>query len=140
MANNLKLLGSLFITALMMPQMHLSQAADDTPKQAEEEMYLLKMRSTIPPVAQGYEKIYERFRNGVLIYRPKKGSDEGMIKLRIADLENPLDGTFDLSRCGHVMKYLSISTGYRKRKKVENASKVEIWFAPRFLINDLATF
>jgi hypothetical protein len=47
---------------------------------------------------------------------------------------NPLEGTFDLSRCGDTGKYLSISTGYRKGKKPENANKVEIWFAPRFLV------
>jgi len=41
---------------------------------------------------------------------------------------------FDLSRCGDTDKYLSISTGYRKAKKPENANKVEIWFVPRFLI------
>lgn len=78
--------------------------------------------------------IYQRFLKGVLIYRPQEESDVGMIKLPIGELGNPLDGTFDLSQCGDVGNYLSISTGYRKGKKVENAEKVEIWLAPRFLI------
>lgn len=76
-----------------------------------------------------------RFLNGKLIYRPNGDrNDDGKIEMRIADLSNPFDGTFDLSRCGSTGNYLSISTGYRKEKKAENASKVEIWLAPRFLI------
>lgn len=89
---------------------------------------------SIPLVARGYEAIYERFLKGVLLYRPTKGSDVGMVTLPIKDLANPLEGTFDLSRCGDTGKYLSIATGYRKGKKPENASKVEIWLAPKFLI------
>jgi hypothetical protein len=81
-----------------------------------------------------HEEIYERFLKGVLIYRPQKGSDVGMITLRISALVNPLDGTFDLSQCGDVGQYLTISTGYRKGKKAENANKLEIWLTPRFLV------
>jgi hypothetical protein len=100
-----------------------------------------QMVPAIPPVAQGYEAIYQRFLNGVLVYRPQPGNDAGMIKLPIADLKpNPLEGTFDLSLCGDAGKYLSISTGYRKVIKPKNAKKVEIWLAPRFLIEkELAT-
>ena len=94
----------------------------------------IKIDHYYPPVAQGYEEIYDRFLNGKLIYRPNPGSDEGKIELRIADLDNPLEGTFDLSRCGYTGNYLSISTGYRKRKKPENEDKIEVWFVPRFLI------
>ena len=79
-------------------------------------------------------KIYQRFLNGKLIFRPTEGSDEGMIELLISKLWNPLGGTFNLSECGDTYDYLSISTGYRKGKIAENAHKVEIWFAPRFLI------
>ena len=94
----------------------------------------IKVFDRYPPVAWGHEDIYDRFLNGKLIYRPDPDSDEGKVELRIADLADPLDGTFDLSRCGDTSKYLSISTGYRKGKKPENKDKVEIWFAPRFLI------
>jgi len=87
-----------------------------------------------PDVAQGYEDVYDRFLNGKLIYRPNPNSDEGKVELRIADLADPLEGTFDLSLCGDMGKYLSIATGYRKGKKPENKDKLEIWFAPRFLI------
>ena len=103
----------------------------------------IKVFDHYPPVAQGHEEIYDRFLNGKLIYRPNPGSDEGKVELRIADLADPLEGTFDLSRCGDMEKHLSISTGYRKGKRLENARKVEIWFAPRFLIekelNDAAS-
>jgi len=87
----------------------------------------------VPLVARGYEQVYQRFLNGRLIYKPNT-NDNGKIELRIADLANPLGGTFDLSRCGDTGNYLSISTGYRKGKKPENANKVEIWFTPRFLV------
>ena len=89
----------------------------------------------IPTLAKGYEEIYQRFFKGELIYRPQ-GIDktEGEVRLRIADLKSPLEGTFDLSKCGDAGNYLSINTGYRKGKKQENANKVEIWLTPRFLV------
>jgi hypothetical protein len=93
-----------------------------------------EMRLTVPLVARGHEAVYQRFLKGVLIYRPQEGSNVGRIDLPIAALANPLEGTFDLSRCGDASKYLSISTGYRKGKRTENANKLEVWFAPRFLI------
>ena len=89
---------------------------------------------SIPPIAKGHEEIYKKFLDGRLIYRPDPKSDNGMIELRIGDLANPLEGTFDLLQCGDMEKYLSISTGYRKVKKTENAKKSEIWFVPRFLV------
>jgi len=88
----------------------------------------------IPEIAKGYEEIYRRFVMGKLIYKPDSNSDKGRIELPIRALANPLEGTFDLSQCGDSGKYLSISTGYRKGKKAENEDKVEVWLAPRFLI------
>ena len=90
------------------------------------------MGPAIPEVAKGYEEIYRRFLNGILIYN--KGNSDEVMRLPIAALSNPLEGTFDLSKCGDIGQYLSISTGYRKGKNLENSSKVEIWFSPRFLI------
>jgi len=81
-----------------------------------------------------HEYIYQKFLKGVLVYRPDGESDEGRIDLPIASLVNPLEGTFDLSQCGDTGEYLSISTGYRKGKKAENANKLEIWLTPRFLV------
>jgi len=96
---------------------------------------IVEMRIPIPLSALGgHEALYERFLMGALIYRSQKGSDVGRIDLPIAALVNPLEGTFDLSQCGDVGEYLSISTGYRKEKKAENVKKIEIWLAPRFLI------
>lgn len=71
---------------------------------------------------------------GKLIYNPDPNSDNGRVNLFISAFPNPLEGAFDLSQCGDTGNYLSISTGYRKKKIAENANKVEIWFAPRFLI------
>lgn len=96
----------------------------------------------------GHEDIYETFFKGVLLYRPNLDSDEGMITLKISELKepssegtsykllkkNPLEGTFDLSTCGDAGKYLVISTGHRKGKKAENNNKIEIWLAPKFII------
>jgi hypothetical protein len=113
-------------------------AARDLAAQEEELKAATVVRAPavpIPPVARGFEAIYQRFLNGVLIYRPKPDNDAGMIKLPIAALRNPLESTFDLSKCGDIGQYLSISTGYRKRVNPANANKVEIWIAPRFLID-----
>jgi len=77
---------------------------------------------------------YQRFLKGILVYKPNQGSDVGRVDLPIAALENPLEDTFDLSHCGDMGKHLSISTGYRRGKKVENVNKIEIWLTPRFLV------
>lgn len=81
-----------------------------------------------------HEEAFQTFLNGTLIYRPIQDSDEGIIKLKISDLKNPLDGTFDLSQCGDAGKDLSISTGYRKGIRPENKKKLEVWLVPWFLI------
>ena len=78
-------------------------------------------------------KVFERVYNGKLIFRPNPNSDDGKIELLISGFKHPL-GTFDLSKCGDTGKYLSISTGYRKGMIPSNSNKVEIWLAPRFLI------
>ena len=88
----------------------------------------------IPEIVEGYEEIYKRFVAGKLIYKPDPNSNSGNIELPFSDLDNPLEGTFDLTGCGNSNKYINISTGYRKGKKIENADKVEIWISPRFLI------
>ena len=88
----------------------------------------------IPEIATGYEKIYSSFVLGKLIYKPDPNSDTGKIELPFRDLANPLEGEFNLIDCGNSSKYISISTGYRKSKKSKNSYKIEIWLAPRFLI------
>lgn len=98
----------------------------------EEEQFFAEPRPPISPSAQGYEAISERFLKGVLIYKPTNGQKS--ITLPIRELSNPLEGTFDLSQCGNAGERLSISTGYRKKKNPKNAYKVEVWIAPRFLI------
>ena len=71
--------------------------------------------------------MWSRFLKGKLIY----GDNENKRELRIADLDNPLEGEFNLS--GHE-DYFSINMGFRTGKKAENAKKLEIWLTPRFLI------
>ncbi len=87
----------------------------------------------IPEIARGYEEIYRRFLGGKLIYTDP--TNKAKKELPIRALANPLEGTFDLSDCGDTGKYLSISTGYRKGLKAENANKIEIWLTPKFLAN-----
>jgi hypothetical protein len=84
----------------------------------------------IPQTASGHEALYRRFINGKLIY--KKGRP-GEVVWPFSRLLNPLEGTFDLSQCEEG-RYLSIATGYKKAKNPANANKVEIWVAPKFLI------
>lgn len=84
----------------------------------------------------------EMFSKGVLIYRPQKGSDEGRIDLKISELQNPLEGTFNLSEClwecqnKLASDCLSISTGYHKGIQEDNKDKIEIWLTPRFLVEN----
>lgn len=87
---------------------------------------------SIPYIARRHEEIYLRFLNGRLIYTDPNSGNK--ITLPIRELRNPLQGKFDLSDCGDTGQYLSISTGYKKGKKPENAGKGEIWICPRFLI------
>ena len=86
----------------------------------------------IPEIARGYEEVYRRFLGGKLIYTDPTSKAKREMPIRA--LDNPLEGTFDLSGCGDTGQYLSIATGYRKGLKAENASKVEIWLAPWFLV------
>ncbi len=83
----------------------------------------------------GHGDICRRFLNGVLKYTPDVGEGLQIIDLRIIDLKKPFAGEINLSKCGNAGTHLSISTGYRKGKKQENENKLEIWFAPWFVIN-----
>lgn len=94
----------------------------------------LAERIQIPEIARGYEEVYEKFVRGRLTYKPFPHSDAGRIDLPIRALVNPLEGEFDLSRCGDYWKHLSFSTGYRKGIRPGNAGKFELWIAPYFLI------
>ena len=89
----------------------------------------------LPDVALGHKGVYDMFLRGELQYRPNgDGNNQGLIRLPIADLANPLAGEFDLRNCGDAARYLSINTGYRTAVRPENANKVEIWLAPHFLV------
>ena len=79
-------------------------------------------------------EVYQKFVKGILIYRPDGKTDNGRVDLPISSLLDPLEGTFDLSQCGDLGEFLSISTGYRKGKRLENAYKHEIWFTLRSLV------
>jgi hypothetical protein len=76
----------------------------------------------------------DQFLNGKLVYKPKKNSNDGMIEWKISDLRNPFAGQFDLSKCGDAGKYIAIITGFRREKVKENKDRVEVWLAPRALI------
>ncbi|MGL4825564.1 MAG: hypothetical protein ACRC4G_05160 [Alphaproteobacteria bacterium] len=94
-----------------------------------------RLAKAVPSLLKTQEDvIYQRFLKGVLIYRPDPNSDVGKVEFRIADFENPLEGTFDFSRCGDTWQYLSIATGYRKKSVFHNKNKVEIRITPRFVI------
>jgi hypothetical protein len=82
------------------------------------------------------KEVLKKIYNGKLIYTDPE--TEKTTELLIADLYHPLEGEFKLP--GDAGNYLSIYMGYRKGKNSKNAEKVEIWFAPRFLIaKDLDT-
>jgi hypothetical protein len=72
-----------------------------------------------------------QYLNGKLIYTAPNGNKT---ELPIAALPNPFEHCFNLSQCGSSGNYLSINSGYRSGQKAENANKVEVWIAPRFLV------
>jgi hypothetical protein len=89
---------------------------------------------SIPDIAIGFEEIYLRFLNGKLIYKPNRDNDLWRKEFPIASLANPLEGTFDISRCGYSGNYLQISTGFRKSVNPANRDKVEVWIVPQFVL------
>lgn len=99
-------------------------------KQAWEQESQLKLHYNLLPQEQ---KDLRKFLNGKLIYKPNAGNNLGKIELRVADLDNPLKGEFNLSQCGKVGKNLSISTGLGKAKAL-NTTKIQILLVPRFLM------
>lgn len=92
------------------------------------------IRSEIPEIARGHEEDYMRFINGKLIYKPNQDNDVGRLEIPFSILSNPLENTFDLSRCGDTWKYISIATGYRKGQKAKNKDKTEVWIVPKFVV------
>ncbi len=122
--------------------------ATDTEKFNKEEAFAFNTRSAFLEglkvhyniTTQEQIEVFNKFYKGELIYKPDPNSDNGKIELLISGLKHPLKGEFGLSKCGGTEEDLSINMGYRKGKNSKNAKKVEIWFAPRFLIaKDLDT-
>ena len=96
--------------------------------------------STIGGYDSRYDEIYERFLNGVLQYRPYRESDEGMVTLKISDLPNPFDGTFDLSGCGDAANYLVITTSlsdFFAQHVYQNVYQIVIGISPHFLVEKI---
>lgn len=92
-------------------------------------------RIIIPEAARGHEEDYLKFLRCTLVYKPHGSNrDEGKIEIPIGTLADPLHGTFDISRFGNAAQYIVISTGYRTEQKPEHAEKMEVWIAPRFLV------
>lgn len=98
--------------------------------------YFFMKQNDIPPEAVGHEDVYKTFLRGKLVYRPIEGNDEGLIEPTILRLPTPLDGEFGVSghSYGYAGDYVSIYTGYRKKQIPENTNKLEVWLAPRFLV------
>lgn len=67
------------------------------------------------------------------IYYPNPETEKPT-ELLISELHHPLNGKFNLSKCGDKEKFVSFNMGHRKIKNPKNDSKIEIWIAPRFLI------
>lgn len=103
--------------------------SDNTWKQKKQEFFINAVISAYD--TKGYGADCKAFLNGKLKYTPDKGDP---IFLPIANLKTPFSGEFDLSKCGKAGEYLSINTGYRKRRIPENVIKYEIWFTPWFII------
>lgn len=82
----------------------------------------------------GHDAVWNSILNGELIFKPNADNDEGIIRLKVSDLHNPFEGSFDISTCGNTSVGLCISMGLRKGLKAANYKKNEIWLIPRFLV------
>jgi hypothetical protein len=96
-----------------------------------ESIQFMRQKLNIPRNAWNYEVDYLKFLQIALVYTDPI-SERDPIKFPIANLTNPLDGTFDLSTCGEVGKYVMISTGYhRQSARSASEGRVKVWIAPR---------
>lgn len=125
-------LTAIVLHSLIVPVWSMSEEDDENSNSATTIKGLCERYNITSPQDQD---ILSSFYEGKLVFRPNPESDEGKIELPIAALTNPLEGEFDLSKCGDAGKYLSINTGYRKGFRPENVEKTEIWFTPRFLVD-----
>ena len=91
--------------------------------------------STIGGYDSRYDEIYERFLNGKLIYKPNPDSNNGIVTLKISDLPNPFNGTFDLSGCGCAAEYLVITTNISDFF-APHLNKIVIGLFPHWLVNN----
>lgn len=101
------------------------------------EILQIKQKQTnllIRSLVTNNERAYQEFLNLKLVYKPHPHNDTGRIVFSVKDLENPLEGQFNLSRCRDASKHVSIATGFRKGINPENKNKVEMWFVPRFIV------
>lgn len=87
----------------------------------------------IPKIALGHEQAYRNFLASKLVYRPTTGSDVNMIELRVANLGDPLDDTFDLSKCGSVSQHLKVVTGLRTGYSPVDSNKLVVRICPHFV-------
>jgi hypothetical protein len=90
--------------------------------------------AVIPEIAKGFEDVYRQFLKGKLVYKPNKDNDDGRIDFPIASLANPLEGTFDISRCAEFGQEIEVSTGFRTNVNPANKSKLEVWIVPQFVL------
>ncbi len=85
-----------------------------------------------------YDEIYEIFLNGKLQYRPNPKSDEGMVTLKISDLPNPFNSTFNLSGCGDVANNSVITTSITEFFAM-HTGKLVIGLIPHLVKRKIAT-
>ncbi len=125
-------------TAVLIPSSVQTQERDCAKFLAAVVGFLRGDFSPVPAQALGHEKEYYAFRRAKLVYRPILGSDKGKLEWHVASLADPLDGTFDLSKCGRdIAEEFTIGTGYPKEERL--FFKMAIRVAPYFVIqNNLA--
>jgi len=90
----------------------------------------------VPYYAIGFEADYAQFLGLNLIYKPNPESDEGKTETLLSSLANPLARVLPLPE--GFDSYFILQTGYKTKKIPANAGKLEIWFTPRFMLDDTA--
>lgn len=88
-------------------------------------------------IAQEDKEVYKWFVRGKLIYRPILNSEYKQIVFPIAELINPLKGTFDLSKCESIFYEnldLNIATDCEERNTATDTSEERIRIVPKLTI------
>lgn len=83
---------------------------------------------------------YQTLKGMSIRYKPDPESDKGIKISKIPAFVSPFGYDFNLSKCGEAGKHVRIQIDYRREKDPQSKDKMEVWIAPKFIVQkDLST-